>query len=84
MKVLLWAPTDLSALLSLRALAFVAYQGLNGAAFEEEEIISDDGGSRSCQAARGRLGRLGRLASWLGIARPVIEASGTRASSERL
>lgn len=81
MKVLLWAPTDLSALLSLRALAFVAYQGLNGAAFEEEEIISDDGGSRSCQAARGRLGR---LASWLGIARPVIEASGTRASSERL
>lgn len=32
MKVLLWAPTALSALLSLRALAFVAYQGLNGAA----------------------------------------------------
>lgn len=27
------------ALLSLRAIAFVAYQGLNGTAFEEEEII---------------------------------------------
>lgn len=39
MKVLLWAPTALFALLSLRALAFVAYQGLNGPAFEEEEII---------------------------------------------
>lgn len=35
MKVLLWAPIALFALLSLRALAFVAYQGLNGAAFEE-------------------------------------------------
>lgn len=34
MKVLLWAPIALFALLSLRALAFVAYQGLNGAAFE--------------------------------------------------
>lgn len=52
MKVLLWAPTALFALLSLRALAFVAYQGLNGAAFEEEEII----------VAGGRLGlRLDRL-----------------------
>lgn len=47
MKVLLWAPTALFALLSLRALAFVAYQGLNGAAFEEEEII----------VAGGRLGK---------------------------
>lgn len=44
MKVLLWAPTALFALLSLRALAFVAYQGLNGPAFEEEEIIVAGGG----------------------------------------
>jgi hypothetical protein len=51
MKVLLWAPTALFALLSLRALAFVAYQGLNGAALEEEIIV-----------AGGRLGlRLDRL-----------------------
>ncbi len=39
MKVLLWAPIALFALLSLRALAFVAYQGLNGAVLGEEEII---------------------------------------------
>ncbi|KPG80842.1 hypothetical protein AN993_10320 [Stenotrophomonas maltophilia] len=43
MKVLLWAPTALFALLSLRALAFVAYQGLNGAALEEEIIVAGGG-----------------------------------------
>ncbi|WP_414612475.1 hypothetical protein [Stenotrophomonas pavanii] len=39
MKILLWVPVVVFALLSLRAIAFVAYQGLNGTAFEEEEII---------------------------------------------
>ncbi|MBA0503345.1 hypothetical protein D7T48_14835 [Stenotrophomonas maltophilia] len=39
MKILLWVPIVVFALLSLRAIAFVAYQGLNGAPFEEEEII---------------------------------------------
>lgn len=39
MKVLLWVPVVVFALLSLRAIAYVAYQGLNGTAFEEEEII---------------------------------------------
>ena len=39
MKILLWVPIVVFALLSLRAIAFVAYQGLNGTAFEEEEII---------------------------------------------
>lgn len=39
MKVLLWAPVVIFSLLSLRAVAFVVYQGLNGSPFEEEEII---------------------------------------------
>jgi hypothetical protein len=39
MKILLWVPVVVFALLSLRAIAFVAYQGLNGTAFEDEEII---------------------------------------------
>ncbi|WP_157355465.1 hypothetical protein [Stenotrophomonas maltophilia] len=39
MKTLLWVPIVVFALLSLRAMAFVVYQGLNGSPFEEEEII---------------------------------------------
>lgn len=39
MKILLWAPIVVFSLLSLRAMVFVVYQGLNGSPFEEEEII---------------------------------------------
>jgi len=39
MKILLWAPVVIFSLLSLRAVAFVVYQGINGSPFEEEEII---------------------------------------------
>jgi len=39
MKHLLWVPVVIFALLSLRAIAFVVYQGINGAAIEQEEII---------------------------------------------
>lgn len=39
MKIILWVPIALFALLSLRAIAFVVYQGLNGSLFGEEEVI---------------------------------------------
>lgn len=40
MKIILWVPIALFALMSLRAIAFVVYQGLNGSPFGEEEVVA--------------------------------------------
>jgi hypothetical protein len=39
MKIILWTPIAIFSLLSLRAMAFVVYQVLNGSPLEEEEIV---------------------------------------------
>ena len=39
MKIVLWAPVVIFALLSLRAMVFVVYQRVSGSPFGEEEII---------------------------------------------
>ncbi|PTA71884.1 hypothetical protein C9412_09085 [Stenotrophomonas sp. Nf1] len=39
MKIILWTPIVIFSLLSLRAIAFLVYQRLNGYPLEEEEIV---------------------------------------------